>query len=137
MGEFRNPIKIYDMTTIEILLLIIAIAEVGGIALGFYNSSANKAFAKTANRLNDDIRFQRDIAQTNYKNWDKARLENAILREQLNGTAYKAFKSMLEKELKTAEQDKTADKYIDGRRDILNEVLERMNSWETQHESND
>ena len=124
------------MTTIEILLLIIAIAEVGGIALGFYNTMS-KAYTKAMNRLNDDIRFQRDIAQTNYKNWDKARLENAILREQLNGTAYHAFKSILEKELKTAEQDKTADKYIDGRRDILNEVLERMNSWETQHESND
>lgn len=125
------------MTTIEILLLIIAIAEVGGIALGFYNSTVNKTFTKMADRLNDDIRFQRDIAQTNYKNWDKARLENAILREQLNGTAYKALKSMLEKELKTAEQDKTADKYIDGRRDILNEVITRMNDWETQHESND
>ena len=125
------------MSTIEILLLIIAIIEASSIVLGFYNSKITKDTAKRADKLGDDVRFQRDIAQTNYRNWTKACLENGLLREKLNGSAYNHFKSTLEDALKEAEKCDSSDGYDKGRKDAINSVLTALNAWENQANESD
>ena len=125
------------MTTLEIILLIIAICEVMCVVLGFCNSKITKDASKRADKLMDDVRFQRDIAQTNYRNWTKACLENGLLREKLNGSAYNHFKSTLEDALKEVEKCDSSDGYDKGRKDAINSILTALNAWENQANESD
>lgn len=112
------------MATIEILLLIMAIAEVLAVALGFYNTTLTAYTAKRADKLGDDVRFQRDVAQRYLLDLRKAQVEAALLREKLNGSAYNYYKGLLEE--KSKEGGAVAE--------AVNDILVKMNLWENQDE---
>ena len=116
--------KVKIMTTIEILLLIIAIAAVSCVVLGFCNTAVTAATAKSADKLGDDVRFQRDVAQRYLLDLRKAQVETALLREKLNGSAYSYYKGLLEE--KSKEGGAVSD--------AVNDILEKMKLWENQNE---
>ncbi len=116
--------KVKIMTTIEILLLIIAIAEVACVVLGFYNTTLTSYTAKRADKLGDDVRFQRDVAQQYSHDFKKARIEVELLREKLNGSAYNYYKGLLEEKSKEGGAVSEA----------VNDILVKMKLWETQDE---
>lgn len=125
------------MTTIEILLLIIALAELAGATLTACLFVRSGKTEKKMEALQDDVRFQRDIAQTNYKNWEKACLANEILLQKIDGSAYETLKKSIKEKLSLAEKiaSKSNDKYDGGRRDVLNELAFAIETWENQNES--
>lgn len=123
------------MSTIEIILLIIALAEVAGATLTACLFVRSGKTEKKMEALQSDVRFQRDVAQSNYKNWEKAHLANQILLQKIDGSAYETLKKDIKKKLSLAEKCESKDKYDDGRRDVLNELVFAIEAWENQNES--
>lgn len=133
------------MTTIEIILLVIAIAEVTAAFLAICGFIRTKNTSAVIDGLNKDIRFQRELALNNSKIADeylrkleKTRIENSILKQQIDGTAYNELKKVLKLKLKEEEKNvsESIDKYDDGRRDVLNELILLVEIWENGESDN-
>lgn len=133
------------MTTIEIILLVIAIAEVTAAFLAICGFIRAKNTSAVIDGLNKDIRFQRELALNNSKIADeylrkleKTRIENSILKQQIDGTAYNELKKVLKLKLKEEEKNvsESIDKYDDGRRDVLNELILLVEIWENGESDN-
>ena len=125
------------MSTIEIILLVIALAEVAGATLTACLFVRSGKTEKKMEALQSDVRFQRDVAQSNYKNWEKAHLANQILLQKIDGSAYETLKKSIKEKLSLVEKTtpESNDKYDDGRRDVLNELVFAIETWENQNES--